>query len=166
MSNPSPSSITLEVLKRISWRLLIVLLAVGAFFALSGLESVKSSYQKDRQAPLVIGEFTGLSSEVANARGHIIPLEYKEVTKRVGRVLFPRKSDPGKTDDLTTIRADLAKEEFPKPHIESLVASAERMRDRVLATVARPAALKDESVLIVALAQAVDAASSEEQKSY
>src|SRR5438067_12198481 len=110
----SKKSVRRQVTERFCWRLLIVLLAVGAFFLLSSLESLKSDYQKDRQAPLVIGQFTNPNNAARAAsptpkeeKGHIVPIEHEDLAIQLSSVLFPRKG-PAEADDLKLIGIDLA----------------------------------------------------------
>lgn len=158
----SPSSVRRQVLQRIGWKLLIVSLAGVAFFALNSLHSLKSNYQKDRQAPLVIGEFAANTA----TSGHVVPLEYGALTREVASVLFPRRGGPEEAADLQTIRKDLADKKYAERLIPPLMASAQRIRDRVLWSVAKPASVRDESALIASLTESLDSANAAEQKSY
>ena len=154
-------SVAGQVFRRVGSKLLIVGLAVAAFFGLNSLEAAKTSYRKDQLAPLVIGDFganaTKRGDKPENARA--IGLDYREVQKLLRDVLYPSTED-----ELVRLKKTLAEKKYAETVVNSIAESPVRMRAKILHSISRAATVKDENALIGSITTNIDEARAAEEK--
>jgi len=149
------------VFRRVGWKLLIVGLAVGAFFGLNSLEGAKTSYRKDQLAPLVIGDFGSSAPNKGHKpeTGRAVGLDYREIQKLLGGVLYP--STP---IEEAGVKRKLEEQKYSEPVIASLQESPMRMRAKILHSISRAATVRDENALIGSITEKIDEARAAEEK--